>query len=349
MTGRLHRAYAAYRASGADLPFRSPLPAHDVAMEGYFWRFTDLATGRVVITLNGVNRGPDGHWATLGLASQPNGFLRTVAHPHGHADPDRFAVSAGDAFFGDEHRVRVDLGPGARLDVTVSDPVPWPRRSVGGCSVFQAVPGLNQYWHPWLLGGNAHGTATLGDDTWDLDGSVVYAEKNWGKGGFPDSWWWGQAHGFDDPGVCVAFGGALVHAGPLHMTTTAVVVLLPDGTLVWWGNPVTSPVHAEVTDERWHLRGRSASWQVEIEGSAPLDDAHVLPVPLPAEGRNVAGSIEHLAGRMRVTVRRRGRTAWQGTSALAALEHGSIERARAEVRRRGQPPEATDAPPVLTG
>ena len=345
----LRRAYTAYRASGADLPFRSPLPAHGVAMEGYFWRFTDPATGRVVIALNGVNRGPRGHWATLGLAAQPNGFLRTVAHPTGHADPARLGVSAGDAFHGDEQRVRVDLGPDARLDVRITDPVPWPRRSVGGSSVFQAVPGLNQYWHPWLLGGTAHGTATLGDETWDLDGSVVYAEKNWGKGGFPDSWWWGQAQGFDEPGVCVAFAGGQVHAGPLRTTVTAVVVLLPDGTLLRLGNPGTSPVHAEVTDEQWRLRGRSATWQVDIEGSAPLDRAHVLPVPLPAEERNVPGAIEHLAGTMRVSVRRRGRTVWEGTSHLAALEHGSIDRARAEVERRGQPAGATDAPPVVTG
>ena len=30
-----------YRATGADLPFGDPLTAHGVAMEGYFWRFTD--------------------------------------------------------------------------------------------------------------------------------------------------------------------------------------------------------------------------------------------------------------------------------------------------------------------
>ena len=85
----VRRALAAYRSSGADLPFGDPLPAHDVAMEGYFWRFTDPASGRVVIALNGVNRGPDGHWATLGLAAHPNGFLRTVAHPEGTASTDR--------------------------------------------------------------------------------------------------------------------------------------------------------------------------------------------------------------------------------------------------------------------
>ena len=348
VTTVVRRTLRAYRASGADMPFGDPLPAHDVAMEGYFWRFTDPATRRVVIALNGVNRDRNGeHWATLGLAAYPHGFLRTVAHPVGHADPSGLGASAGDAFAGTADALHVDLGPDARLDVTVAAPVPWPRRSLGGSSVFQAVPGLNQYWHPWLLGGTAQGHATVGDDTWDLDGWTVYAEKNWGKGGFPDSWWWGQAHGFEDPSVCVAFAGGEVTAGPLRTTVTALVVLLPDGRLLRLGDPGVSPVHAEVSDERWVLRGRSLQWRVDVEGHGRLGDAHVLPVPLPFERRNIAGAIEHLGGSMEVSVRRRGRLVWSGQSRVAALEHGSIARARAEVRRRGGSHEDTDAPPVL--
>ena len=341
----MRRLHAAYRSTGADLPFGSPLSAHDVAMEGYFWRFTDPATGRVVIALNGVNRADDGHWSTLGLAGHPGGFLHTEAHPDSAAHPARLGAYAGSAFQGGPDRLRVDLGPRSRLDVTITNPAPWPRRSLGGSSVFQAVPGLNQYWHPWLLGGTATGTATLGDDEWCLDGAQVYAEKNWGKGGFPDAWWWGQAQGFDDPRVCVAFAGGLVHVGPLRTTVTALVVLLPDGTLVRLGDPVVSPVRAEVTDEDWLLRGRSARWSIDVEGHSPLAAAHVLPVPLPKERRNVPGAIEHLAGSMKVSVRRRGRLVWSGESTLAALEHGGIDRARAEVSRRGHGPDATGAPP----
>ena len=336
----------AYRESGADRLFGDPLPAHGVAMEGYFWRFTDPASGRVVIALDGVNRAGDGMWSTLGLAAHPHGFLRTTAHPAGVADPDGLGVTSGDAFVGTPDRLRVDLGPDARLDVSITDAVPWPRRSVGGSSIFQAVPALNQYWHPWLLGGAAHGQAVVGDETWDLDGWSVYAEKNWGKGGFPDSWWWGQAQGFEDPSVCVAFAGGEVTAGPLRTTVTALVVLLPDGQLVRLGDPVVSPVRAEVSDERWVLHGRSAQWSIDVEGCGSLDTAHVLPVPLPTQRRNVPGAIEHLGASMKVTVRRRGRTVWQGESHVAALEHGSIERARAEVVRRGHGPNAVDAAPL---
>ncbi len=348
----VRRALRTYRATGADLPFGDPLPAHGVAMEGYFWRFTDPASGRAVIALNGVNRDGDGHhWSTLGLAAHPNGFLRTTAHPVGHASSTGLGATAGDAFEGTADRLRVDLGPDARLDVRWDGPVPWPRRALGGSSVFQAVPALNQYWHPWLLGGTARGTAVVGGEEWDLDGWDVYAEKNWGRGGFPGSYWWGQAHGFEDPSVCVAFAGGEVTAGPLRTTVTALVVLLPDGRLLRLGDPVVSPVRARVTDDRWLLRARSAQWWVDLEGYAPLDAAHVLPVPLPAERRNIAGAIEHLGATMRVRVRQWGRLAWEGTSRVAALEHGGIDRggidrASAEIRRRGGSPDATDAPPL---
>jgi hypothetical protein len=340
----MRRLLAAYRATGADLPYGDPLRAHDVAMEGYFWRITDPANGRVLIALNGVNRARDGHWATLGLAAHPHGFLRTVAHPDAAADPHRLGAYAGDAFVGEPDRLRVDLGPDARVDVCVEDPLTWPRRRFGGSSGFQSVPALNQYWHPWLLGGTARGTAVVGSEEWSLDGARVYAEKNWGRGGFPDSWWWGQAH-FAEPGACVAFAGGEVSAGPLRTTVTALVVRLPDGTLVRLGNPVASPVRAEVSDEHWRLRGRNARWTVTVEAHAPLAAAHVLPVPLPAERRNVPGAIEHLAGDLRVEVRRHGRTVWRGDTGLAALEHGGIERARAEVARRGCGPDASGASP----
>jgi hypothetical protein len=340
------RALAAYRSTGADFYFGDPLPAHDVAMEGYFWRFTDPGSGRVVIALNGVNRGPDGHWATLGLAAHPNRFLRTVVNPEGEASRTGLGAYAGEAFTGTADSLKVDLGDDARVDVRISDAVRWPRRAMGGSSVFQAVPALNQYWHPWLLGGAAQGRVVVGDDTWDLDGWQVYAEKNWGKGGFPDAWWWGQAQGFADPSACVAFAGGDVTAGPLRTRVTALVVLLPGGRLVRLGDPVVSPVEARVTDESWVLRGRSAQWQIDVEGSGSLETAHVLPVPLPAERRNVAGAIEHLGARLRISVRRRGRLVWEDESTLAALEHGGIERARAEVVRRGGRPDDVEAPPT---
>lgn len=337
-----------FRATGADWPFGDPLRAHGVGMEGYFWRFTDTARGRVLIALIGVNRGPDGPWATLGLGAddtQGGAFLATADEPGAWAAPDRVGAGCGTAFHGDDRRVAVDLGTQARLDVRLHDPVPWPRRALGGSSVFQCVPGLNQYWHPWLLGGRATGTAVVGGEEWRLDGVDVYAEKNWGREGFPEHWWWGQAHGFADRDACLAFAGGEVRAGPVRTTVTALVVRLPDGRTLRLGDPVVSPVRAQVGQESWRLRGRGLGWQVEVDGHAPVDRAHVLPVPLPSHGHSTAGALEHLPGTVRVRVRRHGRPVWSGESRLAGLENGGLARAEAELRRRGAPDGATSAPP----
>ncbi len=338
-----------YRATGADLPFGDPLPYHDgVAMEGYFWRFTDPARGRVVIALIGVNR--DAERRALGDARARRSPQRVPAQrpptPRRAPTASAWAPSPATAFRGQADRLVVDLGPTrAARRARSTDPLPWPRRSFGGSSVFHAVPSLNQYWHPWLLGGRVRGAAILGDDEWDLDGATVYCEKNWGRGGFPPAWWWGQAQGFDEPGVCVAFAGGIVTAGPLRRELTAIVVRLPDGRLIRLGDPVVSPVSADghrrdVVDPR-----PRRALERRDRGRGPLGHAHVLPVPLPAERRNVPGALEHLGGTMRVVVRRRGRVVWAGDSPLAALEHGGIDRARAEARRRGAADDATHAAP----
>jgi len=326
---------APYRASGADLPFGSLTSGHGVAMEGYFWRLTDTVARRVVTALIGVQRSSLGPWALVGLGAHPGRFWRQGVLMDAQARPDGPGARAGAVFFGDDRRIVVDLAPDARLDVTLSDLKWWPRtRPFGGSSWFQLIPGLNQYWHPWLMGARADGTATVGDETWRLSDAQVYAEKNWGSGGFPTMWWWGQAQGFAEPHACVAFAGGEVSVGSIRTEITALVVRLPDGTLLRLGNPGTSPVRAMITDESWVLRGRSRCWQVELEGHAQMADALVLPVPLVEERRAAPGALEHLGATMSVRVRRRGRLVWEGTSRLAGLEHGGLERAAAEARRR---------------
>ena len=326
---------APYRSSGADLPFGSLTSRHGVAMEGYFWRFTDADAGRVVTALIGVQQSSRGPWALFGLGAHPGMFWRQGVLMESHARAKGAGARAGSLFFGDDRRVVVDLAPDARLDLTLSDLKRWPRtRPFGGSSWFQMIPGLNQYWHPWLLGGRATGTATIGEETWQLNNAGVYAEKNWGSDGFPTSWWWGQAQGFAEPEACVAFAGGEVSAGPLRTKVTALVVRLPDGTLLRLGNPGTSPVRARISADSWALSGRSGFWEVDLEGHAPLADALVLPVPLVEERRATPGALEHLGATMSVQVRHHGRTVWEGTSHLASLEHGGLDRAAAEGRRR---------------
>ena len=203
--GRLH---AAYRRTGADLPGGDPLRAHGVAMEGYFWRFSDAATGRAVIALVGVNRDARGEsWALVGLGAWPGRSLGLAVAPTGWASPSGLQVRA-----------------------------------------------LNQYWHPWLLGGRASGTFEFADETWELRDTQVYGEKNWGAEGFPDSWWWGQAQGFAEREACVAFAGGQVTAGPLRTEVTALVVALPDGSVLRLGNPGVSHPWATPTSCRCRYR-----------------------------------------------------------------------------------------------
>lgn len=97
------------------------------------------------------------------------------------------------------------------------------RRSVAG--VFSSIPLLNQYWHPYRLGGTATGLVEFGTQRWSFDGAKLYAERNWGAG-FPERWWWGQAHDFGGADVSVAFSGGLLRLGPVRRDVTGVVVRL---------------------------------------------------------------------------------------------------------------------------
>ena len=58
-----------YRRTGADLPFGDPLTSHGCEMEGWFWRVTDAASGRVAVALFSINRHPDGDWSTVADAA----------------------------------------------------------------------------------------------------------------------------------------------------------------------------------------------------------------------------------------------------------------------------------------
>ena len=93
--------------------------------------------------------------------------------------------------------VRLDLGPDCRVEAALAAPVAWPRRVFGGLGGAHAIPGLSQYWHPHVFAAGVRGRRGRGPEAFALDDAGAYAEKNWG-GGFPDRWWWGQAHDFGD-------------------------------------------------------------------------------------------------------------------------------------------------------
>ena len=96
-SGLLRRLAAAYRRTGADVPYGDPLPSHGTEMEGWFWRFTDQTSGRVVVALCGVNRHPGGDWATVAVAVHPGQVVRSAVLDLADASRDELLLSAGAA------------------------------------------------------------------------------------------------------------------------------------------------------------------------------------------------------------------------------------------------------------
>lgn len=306
-----------YRAAGADLPYGDPRGYHGAGMEGHFWRFTDAAAGRVVIVILAISRDRAGRpWSMVSLAAHPGGVVASATVADARAAARGLRVAAGSVLQATEQRLDVTL-PDAGLHVAFADPVPWPRRAFGALGPAHAVPGLSQYWSPWLLGGRARGTLRLGDTTLQLDGATVYAEKNWGRGGMPPTWWWGQADAFGGDDVCVAFAGGRAGLGRLRVPAGALVVRVGDAL-----HAVVRPpgvLRTDVGAHGWRLRGGG----IEVEGHAAGTAPHLLPVPVPLEGRRLdERAPQHLAGALRLRVRRRGGVVFAGESALAGLEQG---------------------------
>ena len=312
------RLIAGYRRTGADLPFGDPARAHGVGMEGYYWRLTDAAAGRVVIVLCGVCAAPDGHWALVALAAHPDGVVRHAVVPRATAALDAFGVSAGQTLAATRDRLRVDLGVGARLDVSLGRGRDWPARMLGGLGVGQVVPGLGQYWHPHVLSAPVSGFAELGPRRVSLAAAVAYGEKNWGSA-FAEHWWWGQAHGFEDPGVCVAFAGGRVALPVGTVAPTAVVVSLGDRVLRL--APPLARTAAGAGADEWRVRARQGRLSVFIEATAGRHPfSTLLPVPVVSERRVELRSRQLLAGRLELEVRRGGKLVYAGASELAGLE-----------------------------
>lgn len=318
-----NRVVSLYRRTGADVPHGNPLPDHGTEMEGWFWRVTDEASGRALIALCSLNRHPLGNWSTTAVAVHPGLMVRSAALSGTRAADSPFRVVAGDdsgSFTVGADRAIFSLGD-LRLDMEFDNTVTWPK-AFGGGGIFSAIPFLNQYWHPYYLGGKASGTVEYGGEKWTFDGAKLYAERNWGAG-FPLRWWWGQAHDFGDDDVCVAFSGGLLSLGPIARDVNGIVVRVGSRVI-----RMTPPVlvRSRVGDNQWHLRGRSLRYEIELEGDGRHLPPHVLPVPLPSERRNIDTDFEHLGGRLRCTVRESGRLLFDGTSELAGLEVGTRPR-----------------------
>ena len=245
-------------------------------------------------------------WALTGVADPPGRLAPAILD-----DPvaDSTGVRIGAAFAGDAG-ARPD-GAASTRDCTTSSP--WPRPVARHRARRATRRSCASTGARWCCGRAPRGI--VGD--WSLEGATAYVERNWGNG-FPPVWWWGEAHDFGGDPVTVAFAGGPA-LGPLRATAVVVHV---GGRLVRLGEP---------RDRRRARRRRArplgaarplAAAPGRDRGRGRPGAEHVLDVPVPAERRTVPWSHQHLAGRLRVRVTRRGRLVYAGESELAGLELG---------------------------
>ncbi len=304
-----------WRRTGADLPYGDLGADRGTPFEGWYWRFSDPSSGRVVVALCG------------GMRTWAHGAVAANLGPPAAGVEQVVADGVDDVITGPS-----SLRAGAsRVEVELRDRVPWPRRMLGALGPAHLLPWMPQYWQPLVLRATAHGHAVVRGRRIEIDGWHAYHEKNWGPQ-FAGDWWWGQAHLGDDADVAFA-GGHLL--GPV--AATAVVVRL-GGDVLALAPPAL--VRVAIGDGTWAVRARSArdSVSIEAEGRRP----HVLPVPA-AERRTEPRSHQVLAGRMEVTVRRGRRTVLKAESSLAGLERGFSAPRRVELPASAAQPRRTAA------
>ncbi|WP_024804100.1 tocopherol cyclase family protein [Nocardia sp. BMG51109] len=321
MTARASSAAERWRRTGADLPFGDPLPLHGTETEGYLWRFTDAANGRVLLAACTVNQHPEGAWAGIVLAAEPGGFQRTMVVERDVAGSPGFGFRAGTRFRYREGQLDVNLGEEAELSTAVLPTSSWPGRGLHAGGLFSVLPGLPHYWHPHVFDARLDGYARVGTESWKLGEFTAYAEKAWGRG-FPTRWWWGQAHGFDRPDVCVAFAGSALRLGNVSANPSVLVARV--GPRVIRLAPPFAGVRTRIGQGTWQVTGRDLRSRVVVTADTGGSVPRTLPLPMPAL-RRTRPATHYLTGRLRLDVERDGRPVFAGETPLASLEAGGFD------------------------
>lgn len=306
---------AALRRAGADLPGGNLGAAHGTPMEGYYWRIVDDRNERVVVARCAVSGTGGERRGVLALgAHPPNTFVSAVLGTDVAAAPDRFAVTAGHRLTGTLEELRIRFDPACELHAQFTNHRPLPG-IFGGLGVAHLAPGLPTYWTPCAIMADVVGGFSYEGTHADLGGARVHIEKNWGSG-FPDDWWWGHAFFGDDASVVFAGGRIALPIGSIPATT----VVLRLGHKVTCLVPPFAATRCTVGAGTWRVTARRPGWDVEIDGEAGPSPALELPGPMLTGGRVEPGALEHLAGRLALVVRSRGRLLYEGESHLAGLE-----------------------------
>lgn len=282
-------------------------------MEGYYWRF--VHPEGVVVALCGVTRDGDGPAAArIAVATGPGEAAVVDAGPV-TADPHTLGLDVPGILHASPSRLHVRL-PGTRsLLIASAGPPTWSRR-LGGLGLGGALPGVGQYWHPYVLGASASVVMAQDDrGARRLDG-LLYAEKNWGPA-FPGEWWWLQAHAGE---TALAVAGGVLRPGGLAVAATTLV--LRHGDRVMRVSPPAGVVTARVGQGVWRFTARTATDRVDVEGHGDPRGPATLPLPPRPGERDGAHVGQHLAGEARLVWRRGRRLALDTVLAPAGMEHG---------------------------
>ena len=301
---------AAYRATGADPPFGDPRGYHAAGLEGHFWRITQPRTGAVVVVILAICRDAQGHpWAMASLAAHPGGAVRSATLPDAWGAPRGLALRAGDAFAADERSLRVDLGPDARLEREL-------RRAAGVAAagvrrararagrprpepVLASVAAARAGERQRARRRARRSTSTAPSPTPRRTGARAACRPRGGGGRRTAS----IAPTCASPSPAVAPGSGRCARRRRRWSSPSATRCAPScGRCARCASPSTSAAGA------WPARGSRSR-------PTPTARPHLLPVPVPRERRRLDDwAPQHLAGTLRLSVRRRGRTLYQGTS-----------------------------------
>jgi tocopherol cyclase len=127
-----------------------------------------------------------------------------------------------------------------------------------------------------------HGMASQGSilyrgRTWDLAGSMVYCEKNWGAS-FPKKWWWLQANQF----ICIAdmtftAVGARRMIGQFYEETIGMIAVHLDGEMYEFSNWNCSDLSWVVQRwGRWQCQASSRTGYIISVDAESSDDGSLV-------------------------------------------------------------------------
>ena len=222
-------------------------------------------------------------------------------------------------FAADERSLHVDLCEDGRLDVDLLRPA-----ALAAARVRRARAGAGRAWPQPVLApvaparARSAGSARVGDATIDLDGAVGLRREELGRG----------RHA---AGVVVGPGARLrptpTCASPSPAGAPAWAASGPRRRRSWWPSATRCAAScapcARCASPSTSAAGAWPAAGIEVEAHADGVAPHLLPVPVPHERRRLDDwAPQHLTGSLRLSVRRGGRTLYEGTSALAGLERG---------------------------